>query len=602
MAAKIVDGLFIGDALSSMDLTFVVANKITTVVNCAGLELENCFGEFGIEYLTFEWEKQQADLSVCDRELAVAQSDCPLPWLESFKEQVDLALSEGHGVLVHSQDGRNRACSCILAYLMHAYVWDLDKAISFVRSKRPDLVPANYLCEQLTRVSRWLEQWYCSRLKSKMAAGAKLSQRLIAVKLHTWQVANHELCAVSLRLEDEILVHNTYINSGATGYNHSTSPNCTSSAASHSPSPLTACYISNDFEDSEQHETYATVLKRKPLQATGQTPGRSRKKVAWIDALSYPDHSDRLPKQDLPNHVLLERPPGPSYDALHVTGRWLDQGPEASPNYASKHQQHHRKCDHVQQNYPPLSHQSSSMLWKPHREQDQDQDPNLAPDQDQDQEFKHDHDHHQFVPETETESLHPPPKPIWQSIPYTESLPRPKPRSLPASFDCSEGRTFGGRESPQKMQDFKGRSQNKNFTYPETTCLVLPGNKQFDLDRVRQRLLSNGMAVLVDNRRELGSAGPVSKTTRATTTNAGERPPLTARNSKKRPENSNSSGNKPASAPKAQGKSTRRRNSSHSKLSNARSKGSDTQSRSTARAKRTSAPLSVKKDTLKAQV
>jgi len=35
-AIKIKDGLFIGDAFAAKDLEFVVANKVSRVINCCG--------------------------------------------------------------------------------------------------------------------------------------------------------------------------------------------------------------------------------------------------------------------------------------------------------------------------------------------------------------------------------------------------------------------------------------------------------------------------------------------------------------------------------------------------------------------------------------
>jgi hypothetical protein len=35
-AIKIKDGLFIGDEFASKDLEFVVSNKVTHIINCAG--------------------------------------------------------------------------------------------------------------------------------------------------------------------------------------------------------------------------------------------------------------------------------------------------------------------------------------------------------------------------------------------------------------------------------------------------------------------------------------------------------------------------------------------------------------------------------------
>ena len=40
-AIKIKDGLFIGDAFAARDFEFVVANKVTRVVNCCGSQVQN---------------------------------------------------------------------------------------------------------------------------------------------------------------------------------------------------------------------------------------------------------------------------------------------------------------------------------------------------------------------------------------------------------------------------------------------------------------------------------------------------------------------------------------------------------------------------------
>ena len=40
-AIKIKDGLFIGDAFAAKDLEFVVANKVSKIINCAGRQVQN---------------------------------------------------------------------------------------------------------------------------------------------------------------------------------------------------------------------------------------------------------------------------------------------------------------------------------------------------------------------------------------------------------------------------------------------------------------------------------------------------------------------------------------------------------------------------------
>ena len=40
-AIKIKDGLFIGDEFAAKDLEFVVANKVSRVINCCGWQVQN---------------------------------------------------------------------------------------------------------------------------------------------------------------------------------------------------------------------------------------------------------------------------------------------------------------------------------------------------------------------------------------------------------------------------------------------------------------------------------------------------------------------------------------------------------------------------------
>ena len=39
MAAKLKDGLFLGDFETAQDMEFILANKITRIINCAGREV-----------------------------------------------------------------------------------------------------------------------------------------------------------------------------------------------------------------------------------------------------------------------------------------------------------------------------------------------------------------------------------------------------------------------------------------------------------------------------------------------------------------------------------------------------------------------------------
>lgn len=48
MAAKLKDGLFLGDHEAAQDLEFIIANKITHIINCAGREIPNGWERSGV--------------------------------------------------------------------------------------------------------------------------------------------------------------------------------------------------------------------------------------------------------------------------------------------------------------------------------------------------------------------------------------------------------------------------------------------------------------------------------------------------------------------------------------------------------------------------
>jgi protein-tyrosine phosphatase len=128
-AIKIKDGLFIGDSYAARDFEFVVANKVTKVVNCAGRQIQNQWSNIGVQYLTYPWldsENQQL----------FEQSDKTTNEIFSFIED---AMEKFESILVHSVRGQSRASCVIASYLMRKYRWSLLKTLEFLNSRRPEL-------------------------------------------------------------------------------------------------------------------------------------------------------------------------------------------------------------------------------------------------------------------------------------------------------------------------------------------------------------------------------------------------------------------------------------------------------------------------------
>ncbi|TNV72288.1 hypothetical protein FGO68_gene11213 [Halteria grandinella] len=128
-AIKIKDGLFIGDEFAAQDLEFVVANKVTHVINCAGKQIPNHWEPIGVSYLTFFWLDQ-------DNQIVLDVKDEASNAIFDFIEE---AHSATESVLVHSVRGQSRATCALAAYIMKRYRWSLLKTLEFLNSRRPDL-------------------------------------------------------------------------------------------------------------------------------------------------------------------------------------------------------------------------------------------------------------------------------------------------------------------------------------------------------------------------------------------------------------------------------------------------------------------------------
>ena len=67
-AIKIKDALFLGDEFAAQvrelystnfdylkDLEFVITNKVTHIINCAGKQIPNHWEPIGVQYVTYRW-------------------------------------------------------------------------------------------------------------------------------------------------------------------------------------------------------------------------------------------------------------------------------------------------------------------------------------------------------------------------------------------------------------------------------------------------------------------------------------------------------------------------------------------------------------------
>lgn len=130
MAAKIKDGLFIGDAETSQSEVFINDNKISNLVNLSGKEVPNIWASHGLVYLTYNWEDRP------DYKLFSGHEDNILTDLVEF---VDVSIAHGISVLFFSKNGTGRCVVAACLYLMMKYRWGFEKSYDYVYSKKPDI-------------------------------------------------------------------------------------------------------------------------------------------------------------------------------------------------------------------------------------------------------------------------------------------------------------------------------------------------------------------------------------------------------------------------------------------------------------------------------
>lgn len=180
-AVKVKDGLFIGDALAAQDLEFVVSNKVTRVINCAGRQVPNHWESIGVVYLTYYWVDAESQVVLDPRDVVSS---------ESFRF-IEEALNAAESVLIHSVRGQSRSCCILGAYMMRKYSWGLRKTMEFLSFRRPDMNLKTAFMQQLSSLER--------RLAEKLGSKQALSTG--------WSEADFSC----LEAED-LLLRNTYLN------------------------------------------------------------------------------------------------------------------------------------------------------------------------------------------------------------------------------------------------------------------------------------------------------------------------------------------------------------------------------------------------------
>jgi protein-tyrosine phosphatase len=180
-AIKVKDALFIGDEWAAQDLEFVVANKVTHIINCSARQVPNHWEPIGVTYLTYYWFDH-------DSQVILDSKDTVFRETYAFIER---AVEQGESVLIQSVRGQSRCIVITAAYLMRKYRWSLFKTLEFLNSRRADIDIRPNFVHQLA------------------ALESRLSAQNLGPKTSKWT----ELSGEPVVENEEVVLRNTYLNS-----------------------------------------------------------------------------------------------------------------------------------------------------------------------------------------------------------------------------------------------------------------------------------------------------------------------------------------------------------------------------------------------------
>ena len=96
------------------------------MLNCAAADVPSPYAKYKICYLNYSWPQRRAF------DLDPALVDEVYSFLEG-------AFESHESVLIHSLNGKGRACIAAALYFMKKYAWALLKTLEFLSAKKPSL-------------------------------------------------------------------------------------------------------------------------------------------------------------------------------------------------------------------------------------------------------------------------------------------------------------------------------------------------------------------------------------------------------------------------------------------------------------------------------
>ena len=128
----IIDNIYLGDINAAADEAYLKEHNITTVVNCA-----------------ISCKSNYTDIKFIELRLYDDKSQILFPKLEVAYNFIKKNSKKNANILVHCKCGISRSTSLVVFYLMKEKGWDYDRAMDYIKERRPSALPQAAFQQQL---------------------------------------------------------------------------------------------------------------------------------------------------------------------------------------------------------------------------------------------------------------------------------------------------------------------------------------------------------------------------------------------------------------------------------------------------------------------
>lgn len=121
---KIMDGLWLGNLNDANNLSFLIENNITVVIN---ISFEKIVIYDNIDYYQF----RITDDDICDNKMNIINE------LTQVTDCLNYYLGNNRNILIHCKKGHHRSASILALYMVRYHNYDLSHAVDYIKNLRP---------------------------------------------------------------------------------------------------------------------------------------------------------------------------------------------------------------------------------------------------------------------------------------------------------------------------------------------------------------------------------------------------------------------------------------------------------------------------------